>query len=144
MHKVSINSKLTLPDSEANDLKEDIIDNDQVVNVCPDGCTFIFGGGEVFSHADSTGYMWDGDGEREVRIPITFNTDMKSQPNIFLTINKLDSSQAHNLRYNILAEDVSKYGFTIVFKTWSDSRIYSASVSWMVIGSLRADEQCSL
>lgn len=104
---------------------------DQEVIANADGFTLIFGSCELFHHVDPNDYMWEGDGKREVRVPIFFEKPLERKPHVFLSINSLDSSQAHNLRYKILAEDVSKNGFTAAFKTWSDTRISSASISWV-------------
>ncbi len=46
----------------------------------------------------------------------------------------MDSSKAQNLRFTLLAENVTLEGFEIVMKTWSDTKIARASVNWSALG----------
>jgi hypothetical protein len=34
----------------------------------------------------------------------------------------------------VLAENITKEGFNIVFETWSDTKIYAASATWIAFG----------
>ena len=71
----------------------------------------------------------------EVVKRVEFSTPMVSEPSINLAVCALDSSQAQNLRYRLACRDVSSKGFLLVFKTWSDTRIASASVTWIAIAN---------
>ena len=92
--------------------------------------------GEVFNHVDNGGPMWVGEGDREVRLPIIFLTPFSTLPQVIVALTGLDSAQDFNLRLNILAEDVTVTGFTLVARTWSDTHIARASASWQASGAL--------
>lgn len=135
MNKTKINDSIMLEvyENKKTNLKN-VPETDQVSSANANDFTIISGSHELFWHVNPNNYMWDGNGKREVRVPILFDNPMKCNPHVFLSISSIDSSQAHNLRYKLLSEDVSKNGFTAVFKTWSDTRISSASISWLAFG----------
>ncbi|MBE9477430.1 MAG: H-type lectin domain-containing protein [Proteobacteria bacterium] len=90
--------------------------------------------GELFNHVDSNGPMWVGDGDREVRLRVSFTANFQRPPHITLGISGMDSSSAQNLRFSLVSEAVTSEGFEIVLKTWSDTKIARASVNWSAIG----------
>ena len=98
------------------------------------GVQVISAAGELFNHVDSNGPMWAGDGDREVRFRIRFSVAFHRPPHVTLGVSGLDSSNAQNLRFSLVAEGVTHEGFDVVMKTWSDTRIARASVNWSAIG----------
>lgn len=70
-------------------------------------------------------------GERTMTIDIDFETPFKKKPQIFLSVTQIDSDKESNVRYNIEAISISRDGFSIKIRTWSDSKIFSISGYWL-------------
>ena len=71
------------------------------------------------------------DGERSMTIDIDFETPFKEKPQIFLSVAQIDADKESNLRYNVEAISISRDGFTIKVRTWSDSKLFSISGYWV-------------
>ena len=93
---------------------------------------------ELFRHVDPDGYMWDGDGDRKVIKPIKFEQRLETNPLVFVSLQSIDASQGHNLRFDLRAENVTTRGFDVVFSTWFDTKIASCSVSWFAFSQTAA------
>lgn len=94
----------------------------------------ITAAGELFNHVDNNGPMWYGDGDREVRTVVKFSSAFQNIPHVILGLTGIDSSMAQNLRFSLLADSVSQQSFEIVMKTWDDTKIARAGISWSAIG----------
>jgi len=70
-------------------------------------------------------------GERSMTIEVKFAKSFEKRPEMFLSVAQLDASSKTNVRYTIEAISVKRDGFTLLVKTWSDSKIYSISGSWI-------------
>ena len=78
------------------------------------------------------GYSLDtNSGERTMTIDIDFETPFKEKPQIFLSVAQIDADKESNLRYNVEAISISRDGFTIKVRTWSDSKLFSISGYWV-------------
>lgn len=104
------------------------------------GLMFISAQGELFNHCDSEGPMWSGRDDRDFRLPVTFDAKFDAPPMVTLGLSGIDIAHEQNARLVLVAEDISPEGFTIVLRTWSDTRIGRASASWMAVGSLAASK----
>ena len=71
------------------------------------------------------------DGERTMTIDIDFVKPFKEKPQIFLSVAQIDADKESNLRYNVEAISISRDGFTIKVRTWSDSKLFSISGYWL-------------
>lgn len=69
-------------------------------------------------------------GERAVTIEIRFENPFIKKPKVILSVTQLDADKEANIRYNAEVLSISRDGFTIKFRTWSDSKIFSASGYW--------------
>ncbi|MCP4819306.1 MAG: hypothetical protein GY883_08960, partial [Shimia sp.] len=47
-----------------------------------------------------------------------------------------DMDAEHNIRAEVVAEEVTNLGFHLVFRTWGDSRVARVRMSWLAIGEL--------
>jgi len=56
------------------------------------------------------------------------------------TLSMIDMSNEAYLRGDLRAENITKTGFNIVFRTWADTKIARARVAWMSIGALPGDD----
>lgn len=70
-------------------------------------------------------------GERSVSIAINFPESFKEKPEIFLSVSQIDVFNKTNTRFNVEAISISRDGFTLKVKTWSDSKIFSISGNWI-------------
>lgn len=69
-----------------------------------------------------------------VKFPVSFNTI----PKVYVSLVKVDlSGNIH--RIEIKAVDVNKDGFNLVFETWLDSVVYTASAAWLAIENGKND-----
>jgi len=99
------------------------------------GMQIITATGEVFNHVDRNEPMWSGDGDRSVRVQVQFAAPFHRPPHITIGLSGIDASRAQNLRFNIMAEEITRDGFVISFVTWDDTKIARASATWSAIGS---------
>lgn len=70
-------------------------------------------------------------GERSMTIEIRFKDPFKQKPYVFLSVSQIDSDKETNVRYNVEAISISRDGFTLKVKTWSDSKLFSLSGYWL-------------
>lgn len=98
--------------------------------------------GEVvlFNDFVNDGVMWAGTGDRELRRKVEFSESYGETPVVSTWISLFDISSGANSRADVRAEDVHKDGFTIVFNTWSDTRIARVRIAWQSIGALKSEE----
>lgn len=73
-------------------------------------------------------------GERVFTFDVRFKKPMKEKPEMFIAVTYLDASNEANLRYTIEAVLITKEGFLIRVKTWSDTKIFSIGGNWLRIG----------
>lgn len=99
------------------------------------GMQIITAMGEIFNHVDGNDPMWAGEGDRELRIPLTFAAPFQRPPHVTVGLSGIDASRAQNLRFNITAQEITREGFVLCFVTWDDTRIARASASWTAIGA---------
>ena len=95
----------------------------------------------MFSDFEHDGVMWTGDGARQTRAHVEFSESFRAIPIVQVNMSMFDISNGANLRVDVQAEDISADGFAIVFRTWGDTKIARARVSWQAFGELhQADE----
>jgi hypothetical protein len=90
----------------------------------------------LFSDFADGGPMWMGEGPRMVRRAVTFSAPYRAAPQVFVSLSMFDMDQASNQRADISAEDANIDGFTLVFRTWGDTRVARVRADWMSIGEL--------
>ena len=90
----------------------------------------------LFSDFQDGGEMWDGEGPREIRRSVTFGEMFKRPPAVTVGLSMLDIDQGKNHRVDIKAENITRSGFDIVFKTWGDTRIARVRADWLAMGAL--------
>lgn len=95
----------------------------------------------LFSDFEDGGDMWTGKGPREARVAVNFSQPFRTQPVISVSLSMFDMDQNANQRADIGAENVSREGFEIVFRTWGDTRIARARAAWSAMGELTDEDQ---
>ncbi len=94
----------------------------------------------LFSDFDTGGDMWTGKGPREARVAVTFSESFKKKPSVTVALEMFDMDNRTNQRAETVAENITKTGFDIVFRTWGDTKIARARAAWMAIGGVDADD----
>lgn len=100
-----------------------------------EGLQITVGEGEVFNHVDSNDYMWADEGDRMVRQSILFDRAFSNLPMVSVGVTGIDASRAQNQRFHLRAENITNFGFDLVFVTWGDTKIARACASWTATGS---------
>jgi hypothetical protein len=88
----------------------------------------------LFSDFADGGEMWTGTGARERRRTIRFETAFREVPAVHVGLSLWDMDSDANPRADLATEHVTRQGFDIVFRTWSDTRVARVRVRWMAIG----------
>lgn len=91
---------------------------------------------DLFSDFATGGDMWTGSGARERRQLVTFSEPFRAPPAVQVALSLWDMDSDTNLRADIGAEEVTKDGFVIFFRTWGDTRVARVRLSWMAIGGI--------
>lgn len=90
----------------------------------------------MFSDFDSEGLMWAGEGQREVRKEVSFSEPFRSAPIVTVSLSMWDINSNENARGDLSAVDVTPDGFSLVFKTWGDTKVARLRAAWQAIGEV--------
>lgn len=90
----------------------------------------------LFSDYKDGGVMWTGEGPRELRRPVSLTEPFRAPPAVHVSISLWDMDQKTNQRADISADEITATGFTIVFRTWGDTRVARVRADWLAIGPL--------
>lgn len=88
----------------------------------------------LFSDHENEGPMWSGEGPREVIKKVEFASKFKERPVVHVSLSMIDGANWTNQRIEIKSQAISRSSFEIVFKTWGDTKVARAAVSWLAIG----------
>lgn len=94
----------------------------------------------MFSDFEDGGPMWAGTGDRIVRREVRFGTAFASAPTVQVALSMWDMDNKAFARVDVSATRITAAGFMLVFKTWGDTRIARARVSWLAIGELTGED----
>ena len=92
----------------------------------------------LFSDFEDGGPMWAGEGPRQHRQPVRFSRRFRGPPVVHVALAMWDVAGGHNSRLDISAEDIGPRSFTLLFRTWGDTRVARVRASWLAIGELPA------
>lgn len=98
------------------------------------------GTAHLFSDFAEGGGMWTGTGDRQIKTRVTFSEPFTSVPVVHIGFELWDISSETNTRVNLVTEEITEEGFTVVFTTWGDSKIARMRANWMAIGEVQDDE----
>ncbi len=88
--------------------------------------------GQWASSVGNAGYNLDTNtGDRSTTIEVNFVKPYDIKPKVLVSVSQLDADKAFNSRYSVEILSVSRDGFTVKIKTWSDSKIYSIGGYWL-------------
>ncbi|MDH2325737.1 H-type lectin domain-containing protein [Cereibacter sp. SYSU M97828] len=90
-----------------------------------------------FAHG---GAMWTGNGPRESRHAIRFDSPFSEAPTVMVGIAMWDMDQTTAVRADIVAEKVTRKGFDLVFRTWADTRVARIRADWTALGPVRTED----
>lgn len=95
---------------------------------------------QLFSDFKDGGPMWTGKGPREVRRRVDFDDAFRAAPLVQVALTMWDMDSGSNARVDLSADDVEATGFTLVFRTWGDSRIARVRADWIALGEIWAED----
>ncbi len=95
----------------------------------------------LFSDFADGGPMWTGEGPREVRQAVAFDTPFTAAPAVIVALSLLDLDRRTNARLDLSAENVTPAGFDIVLRTWGDTRIARIRADWTALGPVRGEDE---
>ena len=99
---------------------------------------------ELFSDFADGGEMWTGHGPRERSRRVKFKEKYRQAPTVHVSLSMWDTDNGANQRAELSTTSITKDAFTVVFRTWGDSRVARVRVSWMAIGELAVDNDWML
>ena len=94
----------------------------------------------LFSDVEEGGRMWTGTGERATRRQVRYGEAFAAPPVVQVSVSMWDMDAGTNQRGDIAATRITETGFTLVFKTWGDTRIARLRCDWLALGPLRDPE----
>lgn len=94
----------------------------------------------LFSDYQHDGVMWTGSGPREIRKSVEFEEPFAEIPAVSIGMSMWDFDKGTNQRADISAELITCEGFSIVFRTWGDTRVARIRAEWTAMGEV-VDEQ---
>lgn len=98
----------------------------------------------LFSHHETDGPMWQGEGPRSVRHPVRFSNAFLGPPVIHVSVAMWDIAGGSNQRADISADKVTADGFEIVFRTWGDTSVARIRAEWLAIGPVAHEDDFSV
>jgi len=98
----------------------------------------------LFSDFEHDGEMWTGNGPRTHRKKVKFSDTFEEVPVVHVSISMWDMDQKTNQRADISAEKITKKGFSLVFRTWGDSRVARIRADWLAIGMIPHEDEWDL
>jgi H-type lectin domain len=88
----------------------------------------------IFDLEDIPKNFYDGSvGVRSIPKHVESTQRFTEQPRVMISITKIDAGDGI-ARSHVTAENITRKGFDIRFKTWEDSKLYSVSASWVAMG----------
>ena len=80
----------------------------------------------------TTNYTFNkNEGDRIMTINVSFDTPFDVKPDVVLSVTMLDASDQTAVRYDVSAMSISRDGFSIRVKTWSNTQIKGISGTWL-------------
>jgi hypothetical protein len=90
----------------------------------------------LFSDFEHDGVMWTGNGPRMTRSFVHFRESFLTAPVVHVTLSMWDMSNMANSRADVQTAEIKPEGFSIIFRTWGDSKVARVRISWMAVGEL--------
>lgn len=83
-------------------------------------------------NSNTKGYTLDkNSGDRIFTLEVRFNKPFETIPNVVVGLNKMEFDKNTNARVDVQATAVSRDGFVLRIKTWSDTRVLVLGGSWV-------------
>lgn len=98
----------------------------------------------MFSDYENNGKMWSGSGTRQRKKTIVFSEPFEAPPAVQVSMSLLDMDKDTNMRADVQAKNISTTGFDLIFRTWGDTRVARARLSWIAMGALVDEESWDL
>lgn len=88
--------------------------------------------GTFSADLNTSGYsLHKNSGDRTYTLEINFEKPFEKKPKVVISVCQIDVDTKTNMRYKLEATSISRDGFTLKISTWSESRIFGISGSWI-------------
>lgn len=81
--------------------------------------------------------MWTETGPRQERAAVRFPDAFEAPPAVHVGLSMWDIEGGSNQRADIKAENITREGFDLVFRSWGDTRVARVRADWLAIGPVR-------
>ncbi len=75
-----------------------------------------------------------GEGERKSIEKISFDQEYANPPEVIVALSGINTGSDWNARLEVYAENITCQGSDIVIRTWRQSNVLYARVSWIAVG----------
>lgn len=89
---------------------------------------------------ETEGPMWSGEGPRLREKRVKFTELFRDPPSVLAHVVMWDTDANHNQRGDILTRDITEEGFSLVFRTWGDSRVARLRIGWIALGEIGGED----
>lgn len=90
--------------------------------------------GSWYVDKDTPGYTLDKNvGDRTVDIEVVFTKPFKTKPEVALSVSLIDEVDPTQMRYQVSAKSVSRDGFTVQVKVWSETKLNALGGFWVAV-----------
>jgi hypothetical protein len=73
-------------------------------------------------------------GERNFKYHINYPQEFtEGLPVVLVMLSGIDADKATNQRFLVATNNITQYGFNVLYKAWGDTRVYSAWTTWIAI-----------
>ena len=84
---------------------------------------------------EDAGYTLDkGTGDRVMQKEVRFSPPLESIPDVNIFVSYVDADKKYNFRYDVKALSISRDGFVLRIKTWSEGLVYAIGGYWLAEG----------
>lgn len=98
----------------------------------------------LFSDFEDGGEMWTGEGPRLARRAVRFSERFDAPPSVMVSMSMWDFGHDSNIRADVQAEEITRDGFDIVFRSWGDTRVARVRVAWQALGAVGHEDAWDL
>ena len=78
--------------------------------------------------------LLNGTGRRTTDYFVNFGITFRRSPKIHVALSGFDILRGHNHRLVVRVVRVTREGFILRYETWADTRVWSATTSWIAYG----------
>ncbi|MBN1639083.1 MAG: OmpA family protein [Ignavibacteriales bacterium] len=88
--------------------------------------------GNYYVDSNTPGYtLHQGDGDRIFDYEVVFDKPFDEAPTVYVTVTLIDEIDNSKMRYHVVPKGITRDGFIVEVKVWSDTRINAFGGQWI-------------